>query len=93
MSKSDIVVCFDRNTEKGLALVATPDLRNPKHIPLSDAPGELKPASFTVLTQMHAVANAKVDGLIASQKPGFEPSQWEVLGPSYKMDKAIKERK
>lgn len=71
---------FDRSARLDLALVATPDLRNPSYIPLAAAPAARRGVNAAELHQLHTLANAVIDDLVAGQRAPLQPGAWEVLG-------------
>lgn len=76
---------YDRNDERGLALVAewSPDggPTNCRYVPLNEAPLRLSPMNAETLKQMHTVADSVAQGLVV-HRLGLTGNkrEWDRLG-------------
>jgi len=74
------IFTYDMNKTQGLALVATKEFTQARYIPIDDAEGIMYPIPENHLKQLHSLANAAWNGILATQEPLFPKSEWEVQG-------------
>ncbi|MES2553303.1 MAG: hypothetical protein V4588_06515 [Pseudomonadota bacterium] len=75
-----MILTYDINTTKGIALVAEQDGTNPHYVNLDQASKQVAPSSHFQLRQMHSSSSGIIDGSVANQEPGFVADEWEVYG-------------
>ena len=75
-----MMLTYDINTTKGIALVAEQGGLNPHYINLDQASKQIAPSTHFQLRQMHSQSSGIIDGSVMNQDPGFAADEWEVYG-------------